>query len=150
MRINTPLNRVVQTAQGRISLIWNPDLASVWNERYARAQKYVDSEVIRLCGPYVPFETGTLQRSALIATTIGSGEVIWNAPYAKYLYYGNLMVSPTTGSSWAKKGERKVLTGRSLNYNGAPKRGKLWFERMKADHKQDILNGARRIVGGGQ
>lgn len=150
MRINTPLNRVIRTAQGKISLTWNPDLAPVWNERYTRAQKFVDSEVIRLCGPYTPFETGTLQRSAVIGTVIGSGEVVWSSPYAKFLYYGNVMVSPTTGSPWAKKGERKVLTNRPLHYNGEPKRGKLWFERMKADHKKDIIDGARRIAGGGQ
>ena len=149
MRIITPANRVIKTQNGAASLIWNPNFSSKWNGRYERAQKFVDSEVIRLCGPYTPFESGTLQRSALIGTTIGSGEVVWSSPYAKFLYYGKVMVSPTTGSSWARKGERKVLTDRPLHYNGAPKRGKLWFERMKADHKEEILEGARKLAGGG-
>lgn len=150
MRIRTPKSSTVKTGACTATLTWAPDFSAKWEERYVRAQKFVDSEVIRLCAPYTPFDTGSLSRSANLGTAIGSGEVVWNAPYARYLYYGTLMVSPSTGSPWAKKGERKVQTGRELRYVGAPKRGKLWFERMKADHKQEILDGARRIIGGGR
>ncbi len=149
MKINTPVNSTIKTADGSMNLIWKPNFAQIWDSRYSMAQKFVDSEVIRLCGPYTPFETGMLQNSALSGTTIGTGEVIWNSPYAQFLYYGHVMISPSTGSTWAKKGERKVLTDRSLKYNGAPKRGKLWFERMKADHREHIIRGAAKIAGGG-
>lgn len=108
-------------------------------------QKYIDSEVIRHCAPYAPHESGQMQKSATLGTVIGSGEITYNSPYAKYLYYGKVMVSPTTGSPWAKKGERKVLTDRNINYNGAPKRGSYWFERMKKDHAKDILKGAEQL-----
>lgn len=87
-----------------------------------RVQKFVDSEVIRRCDPYTPMDTGYLKGSApKIGTKIGSGEVIYNAPYAKRQYYTN---------------------------KGSGMRGGKWFERMKIDHKDDILKGARAIAGG--
>lgn len=108
-------------------------------------QKYIDSEVIRHCAPYAPHESGQMQKSATLGTVIGSGEIVYNSPYAKFLYYGKVMVSPSTGSPWAKKGERKNLTQRPLKFNGAPKRGAYWWERMKVDHGADILKGAEQL-----
>lgn len=72
-------------------------------------------------------------------------------PYARYQYYGKLMVSSVTGSSYARHGEKKVLTDKDLVYSTSfkePLAGKLWFERMKADKKQQILRGAAAIMGG--
>lgn len=47
-------------------------------------------------------------------------------------------------------GEKKVLTDKDLVYSTfkEPLAGKLWFERMKADKKQQILRGAAAIMGG--
>lgn len=151
MRIETPRGVLIQEGNQKARLEWNTDFQPKWEERYSTAQKFVDSEVIRLCAPYTPFSSSFLQKSALLGTDIGSGTVEWIAPYARYLYYGTLMVSPSTGSAWAKKGERKILTDTPLNYNqaGSQKRGKLWFERMKGDHKEQIISEARRIAGGG-
>lgn len=126
---------------------WNPQAEPDWDGRFALAQKVVDSAVLRYSAPYAPFETGTLNRSGILGTKIGSGEVVWNAPYARFLYYGKVMVGVNTGSPWAKKGERKKVTDRDLKYHGGGKRGKLWFERMKADHRQDILKEAREAMG---
>lgn len=149
MRIQTPSNRRITVNGSTCDLIWEPDFTARWQERYDKTQRFVDSEVIRYCAPFTPFDSSFLQKSATLGTVIGSGEVVWNAPYGKYLYYGKVMVSPTTGSPWAQRGERKVLTERNLQFNGAPKRGAFWFERMKAVHKKDIIDGAREIAGGG-
>ena len=89
---------------------------------YGKVQKYVDNEVIKRSTPYVPYKTGNLANSAREYSSIGSGMVIWKTPYAKKQYY---------------KGKENS------------KRGRLWFERMKADHKESILAGARKIAGGG-
>lgn len=88
-----------------------------------RTQKFIDSEVIRYSKPYIPFDTGSLERSSS-ATVVGSGKVVYNTPYAKRQYYG---------------------TAQSRSYDA--RRGGMWFERMKADHKNDILEGARAISG---
>jgi len=112
-------------------------------------QKFIDQECIRLMAPYTPYRQGILEKSATLGTKIGSGEINQIAPYARYQYYGKLMVSSITGSAWARMGEKKVLTDKDLEYSKAahPKAGKLWFERMKADHKKNILEGAKKVAG---
>lgn len=114
-----------------------------------KAQKFVDSECIRLMKPYTPMLMGVLEKSATLGTKIGSGKIQQIAPYARYQYYGKLMVSSVTGSSYASKGEKKVLTDKDLVHQKSkhPQAGSFWFERMKADHKAKILASARKITG---
>lgn len=150
-------NGITQPANVRIfagaglsgTLEWNPGFAAKWNGRYDLAQKFVDSEVLRRTEPYLPFQSGMLRDSGILGTRIGSGEVAWNAPYARFLYYGKIMVGILSRSAWAKLGERKETTGQELTFHGAPKRGAYWFERMKADHGKAIISTAGKIAGGG-
>lgn len=110
-------------------------------------QKLVDSECMRYMSDYMPRrQAGELEHMMVLATAIGSGEINTPGPYAHYLYEGILYVSPTTGSAWAKKNEIKVPTGKELTYAGAPMRGKKWFERMKTDHKDDILESVQKLI----
>lgn len=110
-------------------------------------QKFIDSESMRYMGPYMPRrQAGELEHMMVLGTVIGSGQIDIPGPYAHYLHEGILYVSPTTGSSWAKKDEIKVPTDKELQYAGAPMRGKKFFDRMKADHKDDILEGAQAIA----
>ncbi|MBS5606642.1 minor capsid protein [Enterocloster bolteae] len=115
-------------------------------------QKLVDSEVMRYMGDYMPRrQAGELEHMMVMATVIGSGQIDIPGPYAHYLHEGILYVSPTTGSAWAKKDEIKVPTDRLLIYTGAPMRGKKFFDRMKTDHKDDILQAAQaRVNRGGE
>lgn len=87
-------------------------------------QKYIDSEVLRLSDPYVPMDTGQLKQSGTRHTRIGSGEVVYKTPYARRMYYNP-----------------------GYKFQGAPMRGAYWFDRMKADHKEQILRGAAQIAG---
>lgn len=86
-------------------------------------QQVIDSEVLRLDDPYVPFNTGNLKQSGIRGTRIGSGEVIYNANYAASQYYN---------------------TADTRTYD--PMRGAHWFERMKADHRDEIIESARKAV----
>ena len=79
-----------------------------------KAQKALDSEVLRYADPYVPFRTGMLKDSGIHGTDVGSGEVVYNAPYAKNQY----------------------RSGRHAK--GSLLRGRYWIERMKADHIDDL------------
>lgn len=91
-------------------------------ETQGRVQEYIDSEVLRLCETLVPKDQGALISSGIANTKIGSGEVIYNTPYARRWYY------------------------MPANFNEAPNRGNFWFERMKQQYKQQILEGALREV----
>lgn len=116
--------------------------------QFGLTQKFIDQEVIRLMAPYTPYRAGFLEKSATLGTKIGSGHIQQNAPYARYQYYGKLMVSSITGSAWSH-GEPKVLTDKDLNYDTSkhPQAGPFWFERMKADKKEQILRGAQKMAG---
>lgn len=88
-------------------------------------QRTIDSEVLRLCDPYVPKDTGDLIRSGIIFTQLGSGKVVYQTPYARRWYY------------------------RPANFQGAPKRGNYWFERMKKEGgRNKILKAAAAVSGG--
>ena len=107
-------------------------------------QKVIDSETMRYMGDYMPRrQAGELVHLMVMATVIGSGQIDIPGPFAHYLHEGILYVSPTTGSAWAKQNEVKVPTGKELTYAGAPMRGKKFFDRMKTDHKEDILKAAQ-------
>ena len=95
-------------------------IASRGIEVGGRVQKFVDSEVLRLTDPYVPKDVGTLKGSGTRSTKIGSGEVKYSTPYARRQYFEN---------------------------KGSGLRGKRWFHRSKADNKEQILNGARKVAG---
>lgn len=113
-------------------------------------QKFIDSEIMRYMSDYMPRrQAGELIHSMNLSTTIGKGEINIKIPYAHYLHEGILYVSPTTGSAWAKKDEVKVPTSKELTYFGAPMRGKKFFDRMKADHKKDIIKAAQALINRG-
>ncbi len=110
-------------------------------------QQTVDSEAMRYMSPYMPRrQAGELEHMMVLATVIGSGQIDIPGPYAHYLHEGILYVSPTTGSAWAKRNEIKVPTNKELTYAGAPMRGKKFFDRMKTDHKDDILEAAQKVA----
>lgn len=117
-------------------------------EPYGRVQKFIDQEVIRLMDPYTPNLGGVLIKSATFGTKIGSGEIRQVAPYARYQYYGKLMVSSITGSAWSH-GESKVLTDKDLQYNKSKNSlaGSFWFARMKADKQKQLFREAKKMAG---
>jgi hypothetical protein len=130
--INTPRGCIVVNQAGtKAKLEWNGSRfhggSGSWQGHYTRAQKFVDSEILRLSEPFTPLRTGMLVMSGTLGTEIGSGLVQWIAPYAKQQYYGG-----------RKPGESQT----------GPLRGKFWFERMKQVHGRDIIAGARRLAGG--
>lgn len=122
---------------------------------YGPVQKYVDNEVIRQCEPYVPAQTNYLATSAYGATDIGSGMVVYPGPYAHYQYMGEVYgpnIPMIIGGELAFRsppGQIKYPTGRPIQYSKEvhPMAGSRWLERMKADHADDILEGARKVAG---
>lgn len=115
-----------------------------------RVQKVVDAAVIRESTPYVPYDEGILAGSANTATEIGSGEVVYDTPYARYLWYGEvygpnipIVENGEIVGYWSPP--EKYPTGRSLQYSTErnPLAGSHWCERAMADHKKDVLEEAQ-------
>lgn len=123
-------------------LKWNPTFEAERERQFHDCQKYIDSEVLRFNAKYIPFQTGALNQSGTIGTVIGSGEVVYQSPYARYMYYGKVM-RDSEGRAFYGKAPKHV-TDEDLHYHGEPQRGKLWFERMKSAHKESILKGCAK------
>ncbi len=133
-------------------------MSSMGLQTGGKVQQTIDKSVIDWCLQYCPWETGSLAKSAYGATVIGSGKVRYPGPYARYLYYGEVygpnipVYEDDTGIPtrfFSRKGQKKHPTGRALHYNTDtnPLAGSYWFERMKADHKADILREAKSVAG---
>ncbi len=138
MKIETPRGTVTKSKAGNVRLKWNPDFVPKWQGQFDAAQVFIDNEVLRLSDPYLPMQSGMLKKLGILGTIPGSGEVVWNGPYARYLYYGKVMVGRAP----------KKLTDKDLTFHGgdeSPPRGAFWFERMKADKKEQILRGAAKV-----
>ena len=94
--------------------------------------------------PFVPALTGSLKNR----TQVEGGTITYQGPYARYLYYGKLMVDPATGSPWASKGAHKVLTDRNLVFNTSmhSQAQSHWFEVSKALNEDRWLDIYRKAV----
>lgn len=104
-------------------LRWNPIYQGKISDAFNRAQSFADSEVLRLSAPYIPFRSGTLQKSGPLNTVIGSGKVEQKTPYARKMWVG------------------------SYNFHGAPKRGSYWAVRMLNEGgREKIVRGVKRMV----
>ena len=75
---------------------------------------------------YAGSSFGILIGTGKSGTVLGSGLVQYTAIYARWQYYRTSQTRPYDAN-----------------------RGGKWFERMKAAHKEDIMNGAKKILGGG-
>jgi len=142
----------------RLDAMLSPDdlLHEYGLEKGGRVQRAVDQTVIDFCTPYVPASPDrTLEFSAQVSTDVGSGEVVWNTPYAHYQYMGEVygpnipILQEGILMGWfSPPGRPKSPTGRELTYDTIqnPLAGPRWFERMKADRLNDILDTARRVA----
>ena len=92
-----------------------------------KRQKLLDSEVLKDSNYFCPINAGTMQKSGILNTVLGSGVVQWKTPYVRYQYYLGEKVSPS---------QIKY----SHNKNAQPK----WFEAAKVRHLkkwEKIANG---------
>lgn len=90
--------------------------------RLKKAQKFLDSEILRKCDPYIPFKTGMLRDSGILGTKVGNGRIRWIAPYAKRQYYKGL---------------------------ASGKRGRWWLKRAMTAHGEEILRATQKKLEGG-
>ena len=112
-----------------------------------KAEHIVAVQVKKDTSPYVPWLNGMLDRK----TDVIGNAVIYDTPYARFLYYGKVMVDPETGSTYAPKGGTKVLTDKNLVFNksGHAQAQAHWFEASKAENLDKWLRVADKAVKNG-
>lgn len=121
---------------------------------FNRAQYVLDSAVMTSMVPFMPHRDGSfIQRTrAESASIAGSGKVVAGAaPFGRFLYEGKVMVDPQTGSAWARKGAKKIVTDRNLRFSKAhnPRVQSHWFEPAKKADKEKWVRTVKKIAGGG-
>lgn len=102
-----------------------PATVNRFSPKFQKAQKWLDNEVLKDCGPYVPFRTGTLEGSGIRGTVIGSGDINYNAPYANSCYYA---------------------LERNFSHAKHPQATAQWFEKAKAVKQKNWKDGTEKIV----
>lgn len=113
----------------------------------SKAEHIVAQQVAKDTAPFVPALTGSLDQR----TRVDGSLVIYPGPYARFLYYGKVMVDPNTGSTYAPKGGSKVVTDRNLVFNQTvhPQAQDHWFEASKAQNLEKWKRAAKKAVENG-
>ena len=117
-----------------------------FSQQFADAQQWLGDRVLEDSKAYMPHLTGGLQQRS--HTEDGGKKVIFPGPYGRFQYGGKVMVDPVTGSPWARKGAKKVLTDRPLKYSN-PQATDHWFDTAKAQHGEYWIAGVKQRAGGG-
>jgi hypothetical protein len=94
--------------------------------------------------PFVPALTGEFSDNV----TVKENLIIYPAPFARFLYWGKLMIDPNTGSAWAKAGVKKITAAPDLVFTKTvhPQAQSQWFEAAKAQNLQKWIKVAEREV----
>ena len=119
-----------------------------------RVQKAVDATIVHYLRLLMPRENGVM-----IDNTKNRypGLITVETPYAHYMNTGILYVDPKTKKGafhdpvtdryWSRPNTKKIPSGKPLNYDGEPNRREHFVERTLGEHKDDILNAGRKVVG---
>lgn len=90
-KIDVP-NGVVSVSKNKDGVVtanlkWDSNFSQNREQSFSKKQAFIDQECIRRMTPETPVRSGVLVKSATLGTTIGSGEIIQNTPYARRQYY---------------------------------------------------------------
>ena len=117
-----------------------------FSKQFAEAQQWLGDRVLEDCKPLMPILTGSQQQRSYVED--GGRCVVFPGPYGRFQYGGLVMVDPVTGSPWARRGAKKVLTDRPLQYSN-PQATDHWFDTAKARNGDYWIAGVKQRGGGG-
>lgn len=137
--------------QGDIKINLNLDRFS---KQFQEAQYELDGNVMNSMVPFMPHNTGMFidVTKAASAAIQGTGNVYAAfGPFGRFLYEGKVMIGEESGSPWAKKGEKKVVTDRPLRYTKThnPEATDHWFDAAKKKDLDKWVKQAKKTAGGG-
>ena len=130
VRIVTGRGTLFINERGNAVIEWNGG-AQRMERRYNSIQKFIDNTVVRHMDPYVPMRTGILAKSVILGSRMGSGELVYIAPYSRKVYLG----------------EKKDGTKMKFSKSRHPKATEKWAEHMKAARMPQIEREVQAYVG---
>lgn len=102
------------------------------------AQAFHTQNVLRRIQKYMPYRTGATIKLTIAQTDIHKPEIVTNTPYAKYLFYGKVMVGKAP----------KTVTDKPLAYTKTknPQAGPRWDLRLFAAEGKAIVADLQRYL----
>lgn len=109
-----------------------------------RATRFLRDEADRLMNQFIPMDNGMLRRNK---TYPNASTIKYTSPYAHYQYTGKLMLTKS-GSSYAKKGEKKFYTSKKLKYHTSGT-GAHWDKLMLQRHRNSLTKDVQNYINSG-
>lgn len=110
-----------------------------------RATRFLRDEADRLMNPFIPMDNdGMLRRNKIYPN---ASTIKYTSPHAHYQYTGKLMLTKS-GSSWAKKGEKKFYTNKKLKYHTSGT-GDHWDKLMLQRHRNSLIKDVQNHIKSG-
>lgn len=115
------------------------------------SETWLANEVLKDTRKYVPELTSSLVTRAYV----DGDTVVYPGPYARYLYYGKVMIDPVINAAgykrpdgtWrSRKGAVKQATNKDLVFTKKQAQA-FWFEASKAQNLQKWMRGVAKLVG---
>ena len=130
-------------------------LARLGVDRNGDVQMQLTRIVNKRITKYMPFRSGAL--ATKLKYIKSPTEIVVNAPYARYQYYGKVMVNSKTGKGPAlipgvgfryRKGTTLKVTNRDLEYDITKNQraGPFWDKRMMAAEKGAIVSDIQAYI----
>ena len=124
-------------------------------------QRFHTANVRRRIQKYMPYRSGATIKLMIVQSPAEEPFIHVDAPYARMLYYGKVMVDPKThaagfltANGWrSRKGVKKVVSNRDIQYDKTrnPQAGPFWDRRLMAAEGdamgQDLQNYVNRKAG---
>lgn len=133
VRIITSRGTLLTNARGDAVIEWRDGVRRM-ERRYNSIQKFIDNTVVRHMNPYVPMKTGILAKSVILGSRMGSGELVYIAPYSRKVYLGE------------KKDGTKMKFSKSRHRLAQAR----WVEGMKAARmpqiEREVRDYSRRLM----
>lgn len=135
----------------------NTILAKLGVDKNGDVQRFVTNTINRRITRYMPYRSGVLSTKSKYIRSPTEIEVL--SPYAKIMYFGEIMVDPVTGAAgfltpngWRSRTKAphvpKVRSGRTFDYDTTkhPLAGPLWDKRMMAAEGDQIAAETQEYV----
>lgn len=132
----------------QVDFRWNRPLADVAADFAGpEVQLFTANEAKRLMDPYVPALNLMLARNVRVYLENGKGVVHYQSPYARYQYYGKVMVSKRPGVMGSAKTVKRPE--QALNYTTVrhPLATSKWDKAMSAAHGVDLARAVQNYIG---
>lgn len=101
-------------------------------------QRFHTANVLRRIVRYMPYRSGATIKLTMAQSPISKPEIVTDAPYARYLYYGKVMAGRAP----------KTVTDKDLDYTRTknPQAGPFWDRRLVAAEGKALQADLQRYV----